>query len=47
MFIKLFAAMTPLIITSTIIISTIMLICSKRFGKKVKDLASEKEDLQV
>jgi len=47
MFIKLFTAMTPLIITSTIIISAIMLISSKRFRKKVEEITSEKEDLKV
>jgi len=39
--------MTPLIITSAIIISAIMLISSNRFHKKAEDLASEKEDLKA
>ncbi len=39
--------MTPLIITSTIIISTIMLIASKKFRKKVEDVSVKKEEMQI
>ena len=39
--------MTSLIITSTIIISTIMLIASKKFRKKVEDISVKKEEMQI
>jgi hypothetical protein len=38
--------MTPLIITSGIIISTIMLIASKKFRKKVEDISVKRKEMQ-
>ncbi len=39
--------MTPLLITSTIIISTIMLIASKKFRKKAEDVSVKKGEMQI
>jgi hypothetical protein len=37
--------MTPLVITSTIIISTIMLIASKKFRRKVEDISVNRKEM--
>jgi hypothetical protein len=37
--------MTPLVITSTIIISTIMLIASKKFRRKVEDISANRKEM--
>jgi hypothetical protein len=46
-FIKLFTAMTPLVITSLTIISAIMLISSKKFKKKVEITSARQKEMQA